>query len=525
MESQNTDSHTSKNPIFDFKQFQFGFQQKAWSCLLLALLADFLFYKHEVGWTMGLFTALLLVFFLVFNPRVLNSWHGKLSAWMLTGLSLACMIAPHLMSGYLILVGFGTLVQLLVLTRLDDALHWLVRGVFHAWFGWIKPAFDLYKLLNIRKKWKKTACNLYWIFPLGLSALFIYLFAQANPVISQWLDQIDWTVLMEYLSIPRLFFIGVMGILVWAILRPFRAGLRWQAPKLPEGGFSLLSLFFSQQSLFWSLALFNVIFLVQNGLDITYLWGGFTLPDGMTYAEYAHRGAYPLIATALLAGAFVLITLRPGSESESHAGIRAMVYLWIAQNIFLTVSTILRTMEYIEIYTLTQLRLAAMIWMGLVALGLFWVMFRIFTRKSNQWLIQVNLVSLATVLYICCFLDLRGLIAEYNVDHSLELSGKGQVLDLNYFQRELGEESIPALSRFDLTYQTQDHQPKSKMAGTLVSTLCTNVRISLDDWRGWTLRRDQLARVCKERIKIVEAPSKGKQTASSSTPPAWKVEE
>ena len=55
-----------------------------------------------------------------------------------------------------------------------------------------------------------------------------------------------------------------------------------------------------------SLILFNALFAVQTVLDLIYLWGGASLPDGMSHAEYAHRGAYPLVATALLAAAFVL---------------------------------------------------------------------------------------------------------------------------------------------------------------------------------------------------------------------------
>ena len=50
------------------------------------------------------------------------------------------------------------------------------------------------------------------------------------------------------------------------------------------------------------LLLFNLVFLVQNLLDVEYLWAGAALPEGVTYAGYAHRGAYPLIATALIAG-------------------------------------------------------------------------------------------------------------------------------------------------------------------------------------------------------------------------------
>jgi hypothetical protein len=38
----------------------------------------------------------------------------------------------------------------------------------------------------------------------------------------------------------------------------------------------------------------------------------------MTLAEYAHRGAYPLIVTALLAALFVLIAFRQGSETAGQ---------------------------------------------------------------------------------------------------------------------------------------------------------------------------------------------------------------
>nr|WP_280526934.1 ATP-binding protein [Rhizobium ruizarguesonis] len=60
-------------------------------------------------------------------------------------------------------------------------------------------------------------------------------------------------------------------------------------------------------SLLRSPLLFNALFAVQTLLDLVYLWGGADLPDHMSHAEYAHRGAYPLIATALLAAGFILV--------------------------------------------------------------------------------------------------------------------------------------------------------------------------------------------------------------------------
>jgi hypothetical protein len=50
-----------------------------------------------------------------------------------------------------------------------------------------------------------------------------------------------------------------------------------------------------------------------------YLWGSATLPDGLTYADYAHRGAYPLIVTALLAGWFAIVATKPGTEAAGSA--------------------------------------------------------------------------------------------------------------------------------------------------------------------------------------------------------------
>ena len=44
---------------------------------------------------------------------------------------------------------------------------------------------------------------------------------------------------------------------------------------------------------------FNALFAVQSVSDLAYLWGGMRLPEGLSYADYAHRGAYPLIVTAL----------------------------------------------------------------------------------------------------------------------------------------------------------------------------------------------------------------------------------
>src|SRR3546814_4862687 len=119
-------------------------------------------------------------------------------------------------------------------------------------------------------------------------------------------------------------------------------------------------------------------------------WSGAALQGHVTLAEYAHRGAYTLIATELLAGLFVLVVLRPGEAATRSPRVRGLVVLWIAQNVLLVASSILRTGDYIAAYGLTELRIEALAWMGLVAIGLVLICWRLIRARSPRWLINAK---------------------------------------------------------------------------------------------------------------------------------------
>jgi hypothetical protein len=201
---------------------------------------------------------------------------------------------------------------------------------------------------------------------------------------------------------------------------------------------------FGEKAMTRSLILFNALFALQSGLDLVYLWGGASLPDGMSHAEYAHRGAYPLIVTALLAAGFALVAMRPGGPAEHSRLIRPLVLAWIGQNILLVISSIFRLDLYVAAFALTYLRLAAFIWMALVAAGLLLILIQILLTRPNSWLVAANAAMLAFVLYGCCFINAPWLVASYNVEHCREVGGTGPNLDLQYLA-SLGAQSLPPL--------------------------------------------------------------------------------
>src|SRR5205814_6774944 len=112
----------------------------------------------------------------------------------------------------------------------------------------------------------------------------------------------------------------------------------------------------------------------------------------------------------------------------------------------LTLTAAWRLVVYVKLYELTRLRVASAIWFGLVALGLFFIVWRIVRHRSNGWLVNVNAIAALAVLYPCCFLNFDGYIADFNAQHCAEAGGPGIGLDIEYLYH-LGTPALPALDR------------------------------------------------------------------------------
>jgi len=300
--------------------------------------------------------------------------------------------------------------------------------------------------------------------------------------------QIDLRVLFSLLDPWRTWFWALVACAVWPLLRQRirRKPAREAEPRtVAAAETSDMDYLLGAQAVTRSLILFNALFALQSGLDLTYLWGGASLPGGMSHAEYAHRGAYPLIATALLAAGFVLIAMRQGGPAEQSRWIRPLVLLWTGQNVLLVISSIFRLDLYVAAYSLTYLRLAAFIWMILVAAGLVLMLIQIKLRKPNSWLIAANAAALALVLFACCFVNAPRVVASYNLAHCREISGTGPWLDSGYL-RSLGPQMVPAI------------EPYVQRMPALASTVADYRHIFDRDrpanWRTWTFRTWRLER-------------------------------
>ncbi|ESY90154.1 DUF4153 domain-containing protein [Mesorhizobium sp. LNHC229A00] len=483
--------------------------------VLLVALADFLFYGQPAGITVLLFAILIAAAVVAVHPAAFSD--GKVwlksAALLVALLPLAETVSPLSVS-----IALAALVAF-ALSLSGRLRHRTARVagqiVLFALAAPVRFLSDFLKWRRVARRFGghriRLAAIAVWVMPLTLGAVFVALFGAANPVIEYWLSLIDLMKLLDLVQLTRIAFWLFVLAGVWAFLRPRlpRFQRRIARPNHPAADaqpaadrHAVEDIVFGKAAILRALIVFNVLFSLQSGLDATYLWGGVALPDGLSYAAYAHRGAYPLIVTALLAAGFVLAALRPGSETSADPLIRRLVYAWVAQNIMLVVSSILRLDLYVGIYALTYWRVAAFVWMGLVAAGLALIIARIALGKSSEWLLSANLLTLSLALYVCCFINFAATIADYNVDHSLEMTGQGIPLDAWYL-RSLGPDAFPALDRF------LDRRRGTANAGAVGELARLRgvdegwYRSLQENWRSWSFRDWRLLRYLDKRRPIV----------------------
>ena len=466
------------------------FPAKAAILFALAVLADWLFYGHGIGISAALFAVALACGSLLANVSTLNRKLLPLACALLLAALVPAIEEFNAASLTFMVLALG--VGLLLTTNRDQ--HGLGERAAALCDLYLVGPFRLFRdavgAFNLPALRNGFAV---WFIPVALGSIFVFLLVSANPLLEKWIRLLNPGNTSSYISLGRVLFWAVALSLVWPFIR-----VRWNGKRaMPSGLAEAAALaqavpsgqsnFFGVATILRSLILFNLLFAVQTILDGAYLWGNATLPADISYASYAHRGAYPLIVTALLAAAFVLAAMRPGRPAEQSRVIRPLVYLWVAQNVLLVLSSILRLDLYVQIYLLTWWRVAAFIWMVLVALGLVLIVARIVLNRSNGWLIRANLVTLTATLYACSLINFAGIIADYNVSHSREATGKGVSLDLNYLF-SLGPQALPAIDRA-ITLRGLDP--------TLVSRRGCLVEQQVKDtafWRTWGFRSWRLQR-------------------------------
>jgi hypothetical protein len=260
----------------------------------LVVFADWLFFNRPLGGSIALFFTAIAVGFVAGNPQQLRrqALPGAVGIFLVSILPLIFELSfPAFLFGLLGAAYF-------VVAATQPGVWWKVRAgeIFtllsqSAW----RAVADMHAIAG---KWAGSeratsgfGALIVWLVPLALGAVFLLLFASANPLIEHVFVRFDIRALLAHVSIPRIGFWLLVFAFVWPFIFFIRNStlgefVRSQTRAIISDAepIPLPDTLFGQAAILRSLIVFNILFAVQTGLDALYLWGGVALAAGMSYA-------------------------------------------------------------------------------------------------------------------------------------------------------------------------------------------------------------------------------------------------
>ncbi|MBN2893703.1 MAG: DUF4173 domain-containing protein [Bacteroidales bacterium] len=162
----------------------------------------------------------------------------------------------------------------------------------------------------------------------------------------------------------------------------------------------------------------NVLLLTVNFLDITTIWFGFEYTQGFDLKQFVHEGTYLLIFSILLSMGIMLFYFRSNLNFFSkNKALKIATYIWIAQNLVLLISVVIRNLHYIEHFALAYLRIGLFFFLALVIVGLITLSLKIKDKKSLFYLLKTNTWALYIGFVLFAVPDWDTFIAKYNLNH------------------------------------------------------------------------------------------------------------
>ncbi len=154
-----------------------------------------------------------------------------------------------------------------------------------------------------------------------------------------------------------------------------------------------------------------VLYLIFSVVQILYLFiGRFTLPEGMTYAEYARRGFFQLLLVSVLNLVVVLILKK---HIEKSRILNVLLLVICACTYIMIASSAIRMIMYIRAYSLTFDRVSVLFALVLLAVLLVGVIILVFRDDFKFRSFCVIVVSLVYIPF--AFMNIDKTIASYNL--------------------------------------------------------------------------------------------------------------
>ncbi len=445
--------------------------------IIAVIIYNYFFWKEDLGLNLFIFTLMLIASLFIMNKEAVRSLNVKISLGGTLVTAISLLIFNSLESKIAHFVSFFLLVAFIQESKFRSVIFAFIQSCTN----FINVPYQIY----LRKKnHLKKFPRIYFIFrimrlsliPLCIAIVFYTLYCLANPIFETYaVEYIDKLLRMinrffvEF-SITRILFL-FLGILLLSVVffrnefsiflqkdmsfseKLSRIRKSRKKRQLPFSSITGSPVYPASNPPFKSLALrnqnkrgiilllmLNFLLLLENLIDIKWLWFGFTLPEGFSLQHYVRVGTGFLIASLILSMILLLYYFRKNQNFyQKNRALKLLSYIWIFQNIILCFSVFLRNHHYIDFHGLAYKRIGVYVFLSLCVFGLLTMLIKIKEIKSTYYLLRMNTWALyiAIVLLSCFNWDVN--IASYNLAHW----NKGEI-DVDFYLK-LSDKALPVI--------------------------------------------------------------------------------
>jgi len=337
--------------------------------------------------------------------------------------------------------------------------------------------------------------------------LFAVLLASADPVFNARLEGLVGWFRIDNLG-ESLFRLTYIVVVAYLLLGAYYYGLV-ESEKLQAGPVEkpMVKPFLGLIESGIILGAVNLLFLTFVILQFTYLFGGADniTAEGFTYAEYARRGFFELVAVAVISlGLFYALSQATRREEKAQKWLFSVLgLLLVAQVGVMLVSAHTRLSLYEAVYGFTRLRSIThifIVWLGvllLIAAGLE------LTRKMYRLPFAVVLFVFGFGLTVN-FMNLDRFIVERNIHQAMTADGQSDYAGLDtHYLYTLSDDGIPPLFEiFDQAGLPADL--KEELGGLLACRSVTNQAPQSAPWTSWQASRTKAASLFEAHSQDLE---------------------
>jgi hypothetical protein len=416
--------------------------------LFFGLLFDYFFYEKIPGIAFPLYIILVVVGLFAI-AHFFKKQISKEVFWLLVPLIFfSAMVFVRSSDLLTFLNVVASLLLLLVIAEVsfDEKVKNFLVGdyikIFFLPFKFIRPLFktlsNLFSLRGVNKD-QKALSQVVKGTLMAIPVLFVFLllFSSADLIFQKYVsDLIGIDIESETIFRSILVLIATL-VYIGAYTYSFREKENQIAEQQNSKGHSVGHI---ESSIL--LGSVNVLFFIFILVQLTYLFGGENniSAQGFTFAEYARRGFFELIAVAIISLLLLLSTEKYVVKKETdHAlGFKVLSTALVVQVILIMASAFTRLSLYEQAYGFTTLRLYSHAFIILLAVIFCLLLYKIYKDKRENTFAFRVFISIALFLAVINFLNPDVFVARHNIER-FTTTGK---LDIYYLSR-LSSDAIP----------------------------------------------------------------------------------